>query len=68
MDILSFVNSKDIREYLQLINYQCDSMQAAWLVYHSANQSYVLLGITIWGICRSYFAPKSTRRIIRHHL
>jgi hypothetical protein len=36
MDILSFVNSKDIREYLQLINYQCDSMQAAWLVYHSA--------------------------------
>ena len=35
MDILSFVNSKDIRNYLHEIDYKCDSMQAAWLVYQS---------------------------------
>lgn len=39
MDILNFINSKDIREYLQGINYKCDSMQAAWLVYQSANKT-----------------------------
>ena len=39
MDILSFINSKDIRDYLHEINYKCDSMQAAWLVYHNANKT-----------------------------
>ena len=39
MDILSFINSKDIRDYLHEIDYKCDSMQAAWLVYHSANKT-----------------------------
>ena len=39
MDILSFVNSKDIREYLHEIDYKCDSMQAAWLVYQSADKT-----------------------------
>lgn len=39
MDVLSFINSKNIREYLQGINYKCDSMQAAWLVYQSANKT-----------------------------
>ena len=39
-DILSFVNSKDIREYLSEIDYQCDSMQAAWLVYQNHEKSY----------------------------
>ncbi|WP_294520347.1 hypothetical protein [uncultured Anaerovibrio sp.] len=39
MDILSFVNSKDIRDYLHEIDYKCDTMQAAWLVYQSANKT-----------------------------
>ncbi|MCR5108796.1 MAG: hypothetical protein K6B28_11620 [Lachnospiraceae bacterium] len=40
MDILSFVNSKDIRNYLHEIDYKCDSMQAAWLVYQSYDKTY----------------------------
>ena len=40
MDILSFVNSKDIRDYLHEIDYKCDSMQAAWLVYQNFSKSY----------------------------
>lgn len=40
MDILSFVNSKDIRDYLHEIDYECDTMQAAWLVYQSTYKTY----------------------------
>ena len=40
MDVLSFVNSKDIRKYLREIGYRCDSMQAAWLVYQNYSKSY----------------------------
>ena len=39
MDILKFVNSKDIYEYLQSINYKCDSLQVAWLIHQSANKT-----------------------------
>lgn len=33
MDILRFVNSKDIREHLGNINYEFNSLEAAWLIY-----------------------------------
>lgn len=33
MDILSFVNSKDIRKHLQDIGYECSPLEAAWLIY-----------------------------------
>ena len=33
MDILRFVNSKDIREYLGNIGYEFNSLEAAWLIY-----------------------------------
>lgn len=40
MDILDFINSKTIRDYLHEIEYQCDSMQSAWLVYQSRYKSF----------------------------
>ena len=40
MDILSFVNSRDIRKYLRDIDYKCDPMQAAWLVYQNYDRPY----------------------------
>lgn len=33
MDILRFINSKDIRKYLRDINYEFNSLEAAWLIY-----------------------------------
>lgn len=33
MDILRFINSKDIRNHLKEINYQFNSLEAAWLIY-----------------------------------
>lgn len=33
MDIYSFINSKDIREYLKQIQYQFSSLETAWLIY-----------------------------------
>ena len=33
MEICSLVNSKDIGEYLKDINYQFDSLEAAWLIF-----------------------------------
>lgn len=33
MDILRFVNSKDIREHLRNIGYEFNSLEAAWLIY-----------------------------------
>ena len=33
MDIFRFIHSKDIRKYLQEINYQFNSLEAAWLIY-----------------------------------
>lgn len=32
MDITSFINSKDIREYHKQIGYEYNSVEAAWLV------------------------------------
>lgn len=40
MDIYSFVNSKDISEYLRKIEYSFNSLEAAWLIYTSHNLSY----------------------------
>ncbi len=37
MDILRFINSKDIREYLKLINYEFNSLETAWLIYQCKN-------------------------------
>lgn len=39
MDILQFINSKDIRNHLKKINYQFTTLEAAWLIYHSYNHS-----------------------------
>lgn len=39
MDIYQFINSRDIREHLQNLNYQFSSIEAAWLVWHSHNHS-----------------------------
>lgn len=39
MDILQFINSKDIRKHLKKINYQFNTLEAAWLIYHSYNHS-----------------------------
>ena len=33
MDILNFVNSKDIRKHLLDIGYKCSPLEAAWLIY-----------------------------------
>lgn len=33
MDIFSFINSRDIREYLKIRNYPFTSLEAAWLIY-----------------------------------
>ena len=35
MDILRFIKSADIRNYLKEINYQFSSLEAAWLIYQS---------------------------------
>ena len=36
MDFLSFVNSKDVRDYLNGLEYKCNATEAAWLVNQSA--------------------------------
>lgn len=33
MDVLRFISSKDIREHLESIHYQFNSLEAAWLIY-----------------------------------
>ncbi len=33
MDVLRFINSRDIREHLRNINYEFNSLEAAWLIY-----------------------------------
>lgn len=33
MDVLKFVNSKDIRKHLRNIGYECSPLEAAWLIY-----------------------------------
>ncbi len=35
MDVLPFVNSKDIREYLEKIEYQFSALETAWLIWQS---------------------------------
>lgn len=37
MNVLQYVNSKDIREYLGETNYQFSALEAAWLIYQSRN-------------------------------
>ena len=37
MDILRFINSKDIREHLKAINYEFNSLEAVWLIYQCRN-------------------------------
>ncbi len=37
MNILNFINSKDIREHLKAINYEFNSLEAAWLIYQCRN-------------------------------
>ena len=37
MDIYSFINSKDIRNYLKEINYEFTPVEAAWLVWQCGN-------------------------------
>lgn len=39
MDILQFINSNAIRNHLKKINYQFNTLEAAWLIYHSYNYS-----------------------------
>lgn len=39
MEILQFINSNAIRNHLKKINYQFDTLEAAWLIYHSYNHS-----------------------------
>ena len=40
MNILSFVNSNAIRDHLKSINYQFNSLEAAWLIYSCHRLSY----------------------------
>lgn len=40
MDILSYVNSNAIREHLRNINYEFNSIEAAWLIYWCNHLSY----------------------------
>lgn len=35
MDLYKYVNSRDIREYLQSLDYQFNTIEAAWLIYQS---------------------------------
>ena len=35
MDLLKFVNSNDIREHLNSIDYKINAKEAVWLVYQS---------------------------------
>ena len=35
--LLRFVNSKDIRNHLEAIDYQFNSLEAAWLIYKCRN-------------------------------
>lgn len=45
MDILQFINSKDVRNYLKKINYNFTAPEAAWLIYRSKNHTvYEKLG------------------------
>lgn len=37
MDILRFINSKDIRAHLERIGYKFDPLKAAWLIYQCRN-------------------------------
>jgi hypothetical protein len=40
MDVYSFVNSRDIKEYLRQIEYRFSPLEAVWLIYTSENRSY----------------------------
>ena len=39
MKSLEFINSKDVREYLEKINWQPDAVCSAWLIFQSKNHT-----------------------------
>lgn len=39
MNILSFVNSKDIRKHLEAIGYEFNALEAAWLIWQNRNSA-----------------------------
>ena len=41
MNVLPYVNSKDIREHLEKIEYQFTALEAVWLIYQSRNTTLV---------------------------
>ena len=44
MDILRFINSRDIREHLKTIHYQFNSLEAAWLIYQDQSGDGSMIG------------------------
>lgn len=40
MDVLSFINSKDIREYLNQMEYQFAPLEVSWLIWQCRSMSY----------------------------
>lgn len=39
MDVFSFINSKDVSTYLKEINYEFNTLEAAWIAHHSKNKA-----------------------------
>lgn len=37
MDIYKYINSRDVREHLKSIEYEFNSIEAAWIIYHCAS-------------------------------
>ena len=48
MDILQFVNSKAIRNYLKEIHYSFSTLEAAWMIYQSKNRSIEEMNAANW--------------------
>lgn len=40
MDVFSFINSRDIRDYLKQIEYRFNSLEVAWLIWQCRSMSY----------------------------
>lgn len=56
MNIYSYINSKDVREHLQNIEYHFTALEAAFIVYHST-QINLLEKITVWKEIATTFPP-----------
>lgn len=39
VNVLDFINSKDIREHLKNIGYKCNLLEAGWIINHSGNHT-----------------------------